>query len=124
MKYGFNLLCTIIMSGIILTSGMNTLLQYGFYKLNQNSIETTQCINKSKSGKKCHGKCYLKKILKQNQDNGNQHKSQFVAKEPMPWFVHPASITINTKWRISLWQYFTDTMSEDFSDNSFRPPEA
>lgn len=65
---------SLCISLLILCSSMNNLISFGFFKLNQNRIELEACVNKYKPSKKCHGKCYLKKKLQEQQ---NQTKNPF-----------------------------------------------
>ncbi|HEX5624860.1 MAG TPA: hypothetical protein VFX48_02490 [Saprospiraceae bacterium] len=46
-------------------------MAFGFFVYNRQAIESTACVNKAKPQKKCHGKCYLKKkLLEQNEKKG------------------------------------------------------
>jgi hypothetical protein len=73
---------------------MNNVVQFGFFKLNQSNIESRLCINKSKPLKKCHGKCYLKKLLKERNDKKNQPSSLTFSSEQNLW-IEPALANCN-----------------------------
>lgn len=102
----------IILSIFILLSSMNNIVQFGFFKINQSNIESKLCINKSKPLKKCHGKCYLKKLLKERNDKKNQPSSQALSFEPNLW-IEPISAIYN---RIE----FTDSGFAELPSIAFR----
>ena len=57
---------------LLVASGMQGFIAFSFYKLNQQTIEQTVCVNKNKPQKKCHGKCYLKQKLLEQKKKQNQ----------------------------------------------------
>jgi len=61
-----------LFSILMIASGMQGFIAFSFYKLNQQTIEQTVCVNKNKPQKKCHGKCYLKKKLLEQKKKQNQ----------------------------------------------------
>lgn len=65
MKKLFSLVLIFLFLLIISQQGLIIL----HFKLNQQAIEQEFCENKSKPELECHGKCYLKKELKQSEKN-------------------------------------------------------
>lgn len=65
----------ILFSFILIASGMQGFIAFSFFKLNQNAIEQTACVNKNRPKTKCHGKCYLKrKLLEQKREQEHNTK--------------------------------------------------
>ncbi|MDY3351743.1 hypothetical protein PG357_07060 [Riemerella anatipestifer] len=58
-----------IMLAIIMLVSFQQSIVVVHFKLNQSFIEANYCINKDKPQMNCHGKCYLEKELKDNQQD-------------------------------------------------------
>jgi hypothetical protein len=94
------------------------------YALNKEFIAKVLCVNRSQPQMHCNGKCYLKKKLKE-QENNNQdksnHKSEkldtqlFFYNEFIPYHCFAPAIKI---WRMLL----TDKLTSTDSPSIFHPP--
>ena len=59
---------SISLSALILFLTVKDLLTYAQFFINQDFISNNLCINRDKPEKMCHGKCYLKKSIQENQE--------------------------------------------------------
>lgn len=93
--------------------------------VNQDQIAADFCVNKSEPEKKCNGKCYLKKQLKQTEGNHNDHKGNIQLEETNIVALLPASKMISE----TIYVCFQDLVDgyksgkvNQFSNDIFRPP--
>ena len=70
---------------------MREFMAFGFFVCNRQAIESAACVNKFKPQKKCHGKCYLKKKL-QEQDEKKGSPVQDIQDPKTAVFFNPVSV--------------------------------
>jgi hypothetical protein len=63
MKRGFVIVLIMVM---LLQSSIRS-IYVAYYQINQDYIASVLCINKSKPGSSCNGKCYLSKKMKEQE---------------------------------------------------------
>jgi hypothetical protein len=84
LKYPVTILL-ILMTGLQTFSRLWVLLDFEF---NKNYIAATLCVNREKPGSCCKGKCYLKKQLRNDQDQ--QQPVNTGQKDDIPFYQEPA----------------------------------
>ncbi|HYK75456.1 MAG TPA: hypothetical protein VEV16_00635 [Daejeonella sp.] len=65
-----SLICTVI------SSNLTSFMVFAMFKLNQSYIIRELCENRAKPAMQCNGKCYLKKKLKQAEQNEQKQEQQ------------------------------------------------
>ena len=58
----------VILSLLMLVGIFPDTYDYFFFKMNQVDISETLCVQKDKKGNTCQGKCFLKKMMSENDD--------------------------------------------------------
>lgn len=96
---------------------------YLLFKLNQVNITEAFCVNKEKVEMKCHGKCYLKKQVKKNNENKKEEKASRERLE-IPFFIEESIIEPTTPLILDKKLAFNFNLPHFVSyENLLDPPE-
>ncbi len=58
---------------LLLSTALKDLMIYGLYYSNVSYISETYCVNKNDSNKTCKGRCFLTKVLLENNNEENNN---------------------------------------------------
>jgi hypothetical protein len=116
---------SILISILLLLPSFSNVFVYIEFKVNQEEIAKTLCIQKEMKDNKCNGNCYLSKQLKKEAEKENQESSNLREKQELVYTqtILTYTFTSNTvieKTRIMVSQYCAKPKSVAFS--IFHPP--
>ncbi|MBK9108294.1 MAG: hypothetical protein IPM92_07920 [Saprospiraceae bacterium] len=114
-----------LLAFLIAFSGSREIVNIVFFLYHQNTIQTTICINKKLVSKKCKGKCYLAKQLKQDQSSkdktippiDSKHSFEFYMPEQCWTAVHLTGSVEKQNFN------YLEPESGNFVENRFIPPD-
>ena len=72
---------------VLLAGTMSSFIIHAAFKYNQDYIIKALCVNRDKPKLQCHGKCYLKKQLEQDQNQNNSESPLVKSENTMNWIV-------------------------------------
>ena len=98
---------------------------YVSFKINQNEISKTICIQRKIANNTCNGRCELRKSLKKFEDNERKMDNNLKEKTDLVYIPNNIETTISTRKNIenrtSLFLHFTKKPIS-VSNTTFRPP--
>lgn len=114
-----------MISILLLLPSFSNVFIYLNFKVNQDEIAKTLCIQKEMKENKCNGKCYLAKQLKKEAEKEKQESSNIKEKQELVYIHsnpqhHFAPIISIEKTRILISRYCENPKSIPIS--IFRPP--
>ncbi len=117
----------VILSFLMLIGLFPDTYDYVFFKLNQAIISKTLCIQKESKTNTCQGKCYLKKIMSENDahdtpiaptEKENNNVNLFCLEIDLPSI--PMPLFLSKKRSLYSWDSLIDRLS---IDKLLRPPD-
>jgi len=115
----------IILSSIILLPSFGNMVVYVSFKINQNEIAKTICIQRKVANNTCNGRCELRKSLKKFEDNERKMDHNLKEKIDLVYIQNYLETTIssrkNMESRKSLFSNFTKKPIS-VSNTTFHPP--
>ena len=116
-------LLIILVSGTILQS-LNKVLVISGYLLNKQEITIRYCENKAKPALNCQGMCHLKKLLAEENENGNEGRVPKFELNELVLFHTDVEDLIKLPFALKL-QRFSECLCFEINDYSkaiFHPP--
>ena len=117
----------VILSLLMLVGMFPDTCDYIFFKLNQVSISETLCLQKEKKSNTCKGKCYLKKMMTENQDQELPYTPQEKENKNLTVYcleVEKVAFPLLSRKVKKATIYATSTLIDRFSmDRLLRPPD-
>ena len=117
----------ILLTSLIISLTFKDLLTYAHFYVNRDFISRTLCINRDKPKTNCRGKCYLNKLIQENQEQEKnipnpikEKKSNIVFLPTIDRFLPGIANTNKKRKRIS---YTPGSYSFAFSNEIFHPPQ-
>lgn len=117
--------CICLLASLVAISSSREVVNMACFLYHQNTIKETVCINKNLKSKKCNGKCFLVKKLKQDQPSKDQAIPPLDSKNSFEFFM-PEHVWIeNNLLDLFLKPNFNYLAppSVAFANESFRPPD-
>lgn len=93
---------------------------WSLYYANADTIAAAYCVNPSNP--KCHGRCHIAKVTKQQQSN-TQGQSENPPERPMPFIMTPAAEQPITENRPHTYTASTERVVRGFSSGIDHPPQ-
>ena len=119
------LVYSILISFLILLQSFSNVIIYLNFKINQEAIAKTLCIQREMKINKCNGNCYLSKQLKKEAEKEKQQSSLLKEKQEVlyvPFNVNNSFTTlINTTESKIIVSLYSGT-PKSISTSIFRPP--
>jgi hypothetical protein len=87
--------CTILLIALLFLQTFARVWSYIAFKINQNEIAATVCVQRNVAGNSCQGNCFLMKQLKkmEHEKQAPLPKAPLVAKGDVQVFLQPACIS-------------------------------
>jgi hypothetical protein len=115
----------ILLSSIILLPAFGNLVVYVSFKINQDEISKTICVQRKVANNTCNGRCELRKSLKKFEDNEKKMDNNLKEKLDLVYIPNHIETTISTLKnignRLSIFSSFTKKPIS-VSTTTFRPP--
>lgn len=114
-----------MLSSILLLPSFGNIIIYASFKINQNEIAKTICIQRKVKNNDCNGGCELRKSLKKFEDNEKRETTILKEKSDLVYLQNDSEnktpYLINSKNQLSSFSLITKkTIS--INNTSFRPP--
>lgn len=114
---------------LILATSAKDVLTWASFKVNQDFIAKTLCINRDKPEKKCNGKCQLTKKIAESKEDGDPAKSpipQPDEQKQLVYFCEANKVEFSLFTISNLQTGFVETTFSGQSclDDIFQPPRA
>lgn len=113
------------MSLLIIVTSLSDLATYASFIANKSYISKNLCVNIDKPAKKCNGKCYLSKQLKENKQDEDKKAISHDEKFKISYYI-PFRITLDLFNKYSnksqLHSYY-QLPGNNFIKSTFHPPE-
>lgn len=119
-KYIIILLC-----GLIFLPSLGSMFIYASFKLKQQEIAKTICVQRKQIFNTCNGRCELQKSLKKYSDNEKQMQDSLKEKLELVYICISTEVNFTTKEPVELQQKtfaFLNSKPVGVSSLTFRPP--
>lgn len=119
------LIAIALLFALVLQTGFKVVIYFD-YQINKESITQQYCENKAKPEMKCHGKCHLNKLLKEEDKRNQPGKSTIKQHVEISPFVQQARQTLRTQLQdsIDLNSLYLSKEAEGETPGIFHPPSA
>lgn len=114
----------ILLSVILLLPSFGNVFVYAKFKINQDEISKTICIQRKLVNNSCNGRCELQKSLKKFEDNEKKMTNHLKGKPELVYVLNvlESSVFIIPTFSVTN-NYFTfDNKTNSVSLSNFRPP--
>jgi hypothetical protein len=115
----------ILLSCIILAQSFGSVFVYASFKLEQQEIVKTICVQRKMVFNTCNGRCELQKSLKKYEDNQKKMQDSLKEKTELVYILHTSNNTLRLIAPISIKADFPsglDNKPVAVSTKTFRPP--
>ncbi len=118
----------ILLSVLLLLTAMSELVVFSAFKLNQSSIAEKWCVNKKRPALKCHGACFAKKIIAE-QEAGNAPGDLIPSPDQISKIltfvpIHALSLLPEKLPHIAEVFIYKGLFSQSFLSSVFHPPKS
>ncbi len=114
-----------MLSSIILLPSFGNMAVYVTFKINQDEISKTICVQRKVANNTCNGRCELRKSLKEYEDNEKKMDTNLKEKSDLVYIPNNIETTIatpkNIENRLTLFSNFTKKPNS-VPTTTFRPP--
>ncbi len=115
----------ILLSVILLLPAFGNIIIYANFKINQDEIAQTICIQRKMLNNSCNGRCELQKSLKQFDDNEKKMENHLKEKSELVYIQYPSTINLETIPAIESQENLFPSLDKkpiSFALSNFRPP--
>ena len=117
----------IVLCGLIFLPSLGSMFVYASFKLNQQEIARTICIQRKQIFNSCNGRCELQKSLKKYSDNEKQMQDSLKEKLEIVYICISSEVTFTLIPLVEDQQKvfaFLNSKPVRISSTTFRPPAA
>ncbi|WP_241775724.1 hypothetical protein [Flavobacterium sp. Root420] len=117
----------IVLCGLIFLPSLGSMFVYASFKLNQQEIARTICIQRKQIFNSCNGRCELQKSLKKYSDNEKQMQDSLKEKLEIVYICISSEVTFTLIPLVEGQQKvfaFLNSKPVRISSTTFRPPAA